>query len=176
MGETHWIPTFGAKPAGYIERSGDTDEETMVVNDPDDVRAVLDLPVWAVVGLSGNRRRPAYDVSQWLVAQGRRIVPISPNRFDPGEPTALSVHGATGYASLSEVPFPVDVVDIFRRSDKAGVHVDEAIAVGAKAVWLQLGVVDEEAAARARAAGLLVVMDSCPKIEAPRLGWRPAAA
>jgi predicted CoA-binding protein len=101
------------------------------------------------------------------MAKGRQIVPISPRAAD--------FHGVKGYASLAEVPFPVDVVDIFRRSDQAGDHVDEAIAIGAKAVWLQLGVVDQDAAERARAAGLIVVMDTCPKIEAPRLGWRPAA-
>jgi predicted CoA-binding protein len=138
----------------------------ITMNDPDEIRAILELPVWAVVGLSGNPGRPAYDVSGWLAAHGRRIVPISPQ--------ASSVHGERGYASLAEVPFPVDVVDIFRRSDEAGAHVDEAIAVGAKAVWLQLGVVDQAAAARAKDAGLLVAMDTCPKIEAPRIGW-PAA-
>lgn len=138
-----------------------------MTNDPSKIRTILDLPVWAVIGLSDNESRPAYGVAQWLAAHGRTIVPINPG--------AVSVHGAQGYASLAEVPFPVDVVDIFRRSDQAGVHVDEAIAAGAKAVWLQLGVIDEAAAARARAAGLLVAMDTCPKIEAPRLGWRPAA-
>jgi predicted CoA-binding protein len=141
-------------------------------NDPGALLRILDLPVWAVVGLSGSPHRPAYDVSGWLIAQGRRIVPISPQAAASG---SFSVHGEQGYASLAEVPFPVDVVDIFRRSDQAGQHVDEAIAVGAKAVWLQLGVVDEAAAERARAAGLLVAMDTCPKIEAPRVGWRPAA-
>ncbi len=140
---------------------------TPFTNDPSDVRTILDLPVWAVIGLSGDPRRPAYDVSGWLAAHGRRIVPINP--------AGASVHGQQGYPSLADVPFPVDVVDIFRRSEQAGAHVDEAIAVGAKAVWLQLGVVDLAAAERARAAGLLVAMDTCPKIEAPRLRWEPAA-
>ncbi len=135
-------------------------------NVPDEILTVLDLPVWAVVGLSDNTGRPAYEVAEWLVAHGRQIVPINPK--------ATSVHGAQGYPSLAEVPFAIDVVDIFRRSDQAGLHVDEAISIGAKAVWLQLGVIDEQAAERARAGGLLVVMDTCPKIEAPRLGWKPA--
>ena len=136
------------------------------MNDPAEIRAILDLPVWAVIGLSGRPDRPAYDVSAWLAAKGRRIVPINPH----GD----SVHGEPGYQSLADMPFPVDVVDIFRRSAEAGIHVDEAIAAGAKAVWLQLGVIDEAAAQRARDAGLLVVMDTCPKIEAPRLNWSPA--
>jgi predicted CoA-binding protein len=137
-------------------------------NAPEEIRTILDLPVWAVIGLSENTERPAYGVAQWLQTHGRRIVPINPK--------AASVHGEQGYASLAEVPFPIDVVDIFRRSDQAGVHVDEAIAVGAKAVWLQLGVIDEAAAQRARDAGLLVAMDTCPKIEAPRLGWSGSPA
>jgi predicted CoA-binding protein len=135
----------------------------LTMNEPGQVRAILDLPVWAVVGLSGRPGRAAYDVSGWLAAHGRRIVPINPQ--------AAAVHGEQGYASLADVPFPIDVVDIFRRSAEAGVHVDEAIAVGAKAVWLQLGVIDEAAAGRAKAAGMLVAMDTCPKIEAPRIGW-----
>jgi predicted CoA-binding protein len=136
------------------------------VNDSHDLRSILDLPVWAVVGLSGDPSRPAYDVAHWLAAHGRQIVPINPR--------GTSVHGQQGYPSLADVPFPIDVVDIFRRSEQAGVHVDEAIAIGAKAVWLQLGVIDEAAATRARDAGLLVAMDTCPKIEAPRLSWQPA--
>lgn len=135
-------------------------------NDPEEIRAILDLPVWAVVGLTGNPSRPAHEVSGWLAARGRRIVPVNPQ--------AAPVHGEPGYASLADVAFPIDVVDIFRRSEDAGAHVDEAIEAGAKAVWLQLGVIDEAAARRARAAGLLVAMDTCPKIEAPRIGWPPA--
>jgi uncharacterized protein len=143
-----------------------SDTQTAPVNEPAAIRAMLDLPVWAVIGLSDNPSRPAYEVAHWLQAKGRRIVPINPG--------AVAVHGETGYASLADVPFEIDVVDVFRRSEQAGEHVDEAIAVGAKGVWLQLGVVDDAAAERAREAGLLVAMDTCPKIEAPRLGWSPA--
>jgi predicted CoA-binding protein len=89
------------------------------------------------------------------------VIPVNPNCDD--------VLGERAYARLEDVPEPVDVVDVFRRSDAAGAHVDEAIAIGAKAVWLQLGVIDEDAAQRAREAGLQVVMDRCPAIELPRL-------
>jgi uncharacterized protein len=123
------------------------------------VDRVLAMPTWAVVGLSTDRSRAAYGVAGFLQAQGRRIVPVHPR--------AEEVHGEPGYATLAEVPVPVDVVDCFVRSSLVGPVVDEAIAVGAKAVWMQLGVVDEAAAARAEAAGLAVVMDRCPKIE-----WR----
>jgi hypothetical protein len=101
-------------------------------------------------------------VSAFLQANGRRIVPVNL--------LAESVLGENGYAHLSDIDFPIDVVDIFRRADEAGQHVDEAIAIGARCVWLQLGVIDEQAARRAQAAGLDVVMDACPKIE-----WRARA-
>ncbi|MHB1489303.1 MAG: CoA-binding protein [Cellulomonas sp.] len=118
---------------------------------------------WAVVGLSANDRRPAYAVARFLQQSlAIEIVPVHPK--------AETVHGEVGYATLADVPGPVDVVDVFVRSELAGTVVDEAIALGARALWLQLGVVDAPAAARARAAGLDVVMDACPAIEAPRLG------
>ena len=118
---------------------------------------LLRMDTWAVVGLSENTGRAAWDVAQFLQLRGKRIVPVHPSR--------ATVHGEQGYASLADIPFPVDVVDCFVRSSLVGPVVDEAIKVGAKAVWMQLGVVDEDAADRARAAGLEVVMDVCPKIE-----------
>lgn len=123
------------------------------------VATLLGLQTWAVVGLSDNRWRPAWEVALFLQQQGRRIVPV--------HPSAVTVHGEPGYPSVADIPFPVDVVDCFVRSDLVGPVVDQAVAAGAAGVWMQLGVVDEAAAARARAAGLTVVMDRCPKIE-----WR----
>jgi len=132
-------------------------------NDPDVVRRLLTTPGrWAVVGLSANPRRVAYGIASYLQGLGMTIVPVHPK--------ADTVHGEQGYPTLADVPGQVDVVDVFVRSELAGAVVDDAIAAGAKAVWLQLGVIDEEAAARAKAAGLDVVMDTCPAIEAPRLG------
>lgn len=124
-----------------------------------DIEALLDLPTWAVVGLSSNQSRAAWEVAEFLQRKGKRIVPVHPH--------AETVHGEQGYPTLSDIPFGVDVVDCFVRSSLVGPVVDEAIAVGAQGVWMQLGVVDDAAAARARAAGLTVVMDKCPKIE-----WR----
>jgi len=124
-----------------------------------EVEALLALDVWAVVGLSPDRSRAAYGVAQFLQARGKRIVPV--------HPSAQAVHGEPGYARLADVPFPVDVVDCFVNSRLVGPVVDEGVAAGATGVWMQLGVVDEAAAGRARAAGLTVVMDRCPKIE-----WR----
>ncbi|MDP1719693.1 MAG: CoA-binding protein [Candidatus Nanopelagicaceae bacterium] len=129
--------------------SGDTTE---VVIDQ-----ILAMKTWAVVGLSNNAERPAYEVSGLLQRKGHRIIPVHPK--------AEIVHGEKGYASLSEIPFPVDVVDLFVNSNLAGAVIDEAIAIGAKAVWLQLKVIDEAGFERARKAGLLAVMDHCPAIE-----------
>lgn len=126
------------------------------------IERVLRYDVWAVVGLTLNTARPSYGVARFLQQHGKRIVPVNPG--------ADAVHGEPGFASLADIPFPVDVVDIFRRSEFAGAHVDEAISIGAKAVWLQLGVIDEAAAARAADAGLDVVMDHCPVIEWPAHG------
>jgi hypothetical protein len=128
----------------------------------DDVRFMLeDCETWAVVGLSGDPSRTAYEIARYLQQRGKRIVPV--------HPTAPTVLGEQGYATLADVPFPVDVVDVFRRSDAAGEFADQAVAVGAKAVWFQLGVVDPDAFDRTVAAGVRMVMDTCPAIEWPRL-------
>ncbi|WP_326696362.1 CoA-binding protein [Streptomyces sp. NBC_01754] len=125
-------------------------------------RILLDTGgTWAVVGLSDNRSRAAYGVAGVLRRFGKKIVPVHPK--------AETVHGERGYASLADIPFPVDVVDVFVNSDLAGRVADEAVAAGAKAVWFQLGVIDEAAYERTRAAGLDMVMDRCPAIEIPRL-------
>ncbi len=132
-------------------------------NDPDVIRRLLTTPaLWAVVGLSENPDRTAYGIAKYVRELGMDIVAVHPK--------AESVHGAPGYATLAEVPGRIRVVDVFVRSELAGDVVDQAIAVGARAVWLQLGVIDEDAARRAREAGLDVVMDTCPAIEAPKLG------
>ena len=120
-------------------------------------RILREYRTWAVVGASPDPSRPSHGVMRTLLANGYEVVPVR-----PGEEHLL---GRPCYPSLEAVPHPVEVVDIFRRSDRAGQHVDEAIGVGAKAVWMQLGVIDDDAADRARDAGLLVVMDRCPAIE-----------
>ncbi|MHC5258200.1 CoA-binding protein [Streptomyces sp. UC4497] len=132
--------------------------------DHDTVRKILTETgdTWAVVGLSSNQARAAYGVADVLQRFGKRVVPVHPK--------AETVHGEQGYASLADIPFPVDVVDVFVNSDLAGPVADEAAAIGAKAVWFQLGVVDEAAYERTRAAGISMVMDKCPAIEIPRLG------
>ncbi|ANZ14569.1 CoA-binding protein [Streptomyces noursei] len=117
---------------------------------------------WAVVGLSANQQRAAYGVAETLQRYGKRIVPVHPK--------AETVHGEVGYPSLEAVPFTIDVVDVFVRSELAGAVADEAVAVGAQAVWFQLGVIDDDAAHRTRGAGLAMVMNRCPAIEIPRLG------
>lgn len=127
-----------------------------------------DLETWAIVGLSGDPGRTAYGVAAALQRAGKRIVPIHPQFGDPHRGEVL---GEQGYPTLADVPFPVDVVDVFRRSDAAGEFADQAVEIGAKAVWFQLGVVDEDAFERTWAAGVPMVMDTCPLIE-----WRKRAA
>jgi predicted CoA-binding protein len=121
------------------------------------IEQVLALKTWAIVGLSNNSERSAFRVSALLQTKGHRIVPVYPK--------AETVHGEPGYSSLSAIPFPIDVVDIFVNSSLAGAVVDEAIAKQARAVWLQLDVIDEAAFTRAESAGLLAIMDRCPAIE-----------
>ena len=126
--------------------------------DPATIRTMLEQgSTWAVVGLSGDPSRTAYRIAELLQRRGKRIVPVH-----PAAPTVL---GEQGYATLAEVPFPVDVVDVFRRSDAAGEFADQAVAIGAGGVWFQLGVVDHDAFRRTTEAGVPMVMDTCPAIE-----------
>ena len=131
----------------------------------DEIRHVLsELGTWAVVGCSSSPLRDSYGVARFLQDKGKRVVPVNPSESE--------ILGETAYpdlASVRDAGIDVDVVDVFRRSDQCGVHVDEAIEIGARAVWLQLGVIDDAAARRARDAGLIVIVDRCPKIEYPRL-------
>lgn len=123
----------------------------------EDIHRVLALKNWAVLGLSSNPERAAFGVAKVLLNHGHKVFPVHPK--------AETVHGQTGFASLKDINHEIDVVDVFVNSSLAGAVVDEAIAIGAKAVWLQLGVIDEAAIERARSAGLLTVMDRCPAIE-----------
>jgi predicted CoA-binding protein len=124
------------------------------INSTETIKKVLDecLTI-AVVGLSSNPGRPSHGVASYMRRRGYKVIPVNPNETE--------VFGAKAYSSLAEVPEKIDLVDIFRRPEEAGRAVDDAIAVGAKAVWLQEGVIDEAAAKRAQDAGLLVVMDRC---------------
>jgi len=124
----------------------------------------------ALVGASDRPGRPSYGVMARLQQHGYRVIPVNP------QITGEHVHGEFVFRDLHQLGDPIDIVDIFRRPEAAGEAVDEAIAIGAKAVWLQLGVINEAAAARAEAAGLQVVMDRCPAIEIPRLGVAPIGA
>ena len=129
-----------------------------------DVRAILEgMRTWAVVGCSPDPERDSHRIAALLQRNGYRVIPVNP--------AAGEILGERCYPSLADIPADagVEVVDVFRRSSEAGAHVDEAIALGARAVWLQLGVIDDAAIERARAAGLQAVMDRCPAIELPRL-------
>jgi len=137
--------------------------ESRLLPHVDDVRAILTgTHVWAVVGCSPDPARDSHRIASMLQRRGYTVIPVNPR--------ATEILGERCYPTLQAVPQPVEVVDVFRRAAAAGAHVDEAIAIGARAVWMQLGVIDEAAAERGRAAGLRVVMDRCPAIELPRLG------
>lgn len=131
---------------------------------PQAIRTLLtETRTWAVVGCSPDPRRDSHRIARLLKERGFRVIPVNPN--------ADEVLGERCYPRIADIPDTdkIDVVDIFRRADRAGAHVDEAIAAGARGVWMQLGVIDEAAAQRALDAGLLVVMNRCPAIELPRL-------
>ena len=137
--------------AGNLEHWGEP------INQDEIIDIVLGLKTWAVVGLGNNPERAAFGVAKLLQDRGHKIIPVYPR--------AEIVHGEIGYKSLAQIPEQVDVVDCFVNSNLVGKVVDEAIAIGAKAVWLQLGVIDEDAINRAKEAGLYTVMDRCPAIE-----------
>jgi predicted CoA-binding protein len=123
--------------------------------------ALRQTRTWAVVGCSPDPRRDSHRIAALLQERGYRVIPVNP--------AATEILGERCFASVRDIGEPVDVVDIFRRSSEAGAHVDEAIEIGAGVAWMQLGVIDEDAAARGRDAGLRVVMDRCPAIELARL-------
>jgi uncharacterized protein len=135
-----------------------------------DIKALLERTrTIALVGASDRPERPSYRVMASLQAHGYRVIPVNP------QITGEHLHGEFVFRDLAQLGDPIDMVDIFRNSAAAGEAVDQAIAAGAKSVWMQLGVINQEAAARAEAAGLKVVMDRCPAIELPRLGVAPIA-
>ncbi len=142
----------------------------MPLTDPAAIKALLEeTRTIAMIGASDRPDRASYRVMAMLQGHGYRMIPVNP------QITGEHVHGEYVFRDLSQIGEPIDMVDIFRRSDAAGAAVDEAIASGARSVWMQLGVIDAAAAARAEAAGLKVVMDRCPAIEIPRLGVAPVA-
>ena len=140
----------------------------MPLTSPEDIADLLrNARTIAMVGASDRPDRPSNGVMRFLQDQGYRVIPVNPNI------TGEHIHGEYVWRELAQIGEPIDIVDIFRRSEAVGPIVDQAIEIGAKAVWMQLGVIDEAAAARAEDAGLKVVMDHCPKIEFARLGLSP---
>ena len=140
----------------------------MPLTAPEDIAELLQSArTIAMVGASDRPDRASFGVMRFLQEHGYRVIPVNPRI------TGEHVHGEFVFRELAQLGDPIDIVDIFMNSANAGAVVDQAIAVGAKAVWMQLGVIDHEAAARAEAAGLKVVMDHCPKIEIARLGLKP---
>jgi uncharacterized protein len=134
----------------------------------DYLRSILEsVRTIAVVGASPRRERPSHRVMAYLQRRGYRAIPVNPNA------AGGTINGEKCYASLAEVPEPIDMVDVFRRTEAAGGVVDQAVAIGARVVWMQRGVRDDDAAGRAEAAGVRVVMNRCPAIEIPRLGLPP---
>jgi len=141
-----------------------------LTSDEDIAKLLSEARTIALVGASDRPDRPSYGVMKFLQDHGYRVIPVNP------QITGEHVHGEFVWRELSQIGLPIDIVDIFRRPQAAGDAVDQAIFVGAKAVWLQIGVINEEAAARAEAAGLKVVMDRCSAIEIRRLGLPRIAA
>ena len=140
----------------------------MPLTSDEDIAALLgQVRTIALIGASDRPDRPSYGVMRFLQNHGYRVIPVNP------QITGEHVHGEYVWRELAQIGEPIDMVDIFRRPEAAGDAVDQAIAAGAKAVWMQLGVINEAAAARAEAAGLKVVMDRCPAIDIPRLGLPP---
>ena len=140
----------------------------MPLTSPNDIAHLLSRTRFiALVGASDRPGRPSNGVMRFLQTHGYRVFPVNPQL------AGQTIHGEHVYGALAEIEQPIDMVDIFRRPQAAGEAVDEAIAIGAKSVWLQLGVINPEAAARAEAAGLDVVMDRCPAIDIPRFNVAP---
>jgi predicted CoA-binding protein len=135
-----------------------------LTSDEDIAQLLAETRTIAMIGASDRPDRASHGVMKFLQDHGYRVIPVNP------QITGEHIHGEYVWRELAQIGDPIDLVDIFRRSEAAGEAVDEAIAAGAKAVWMQLGVINEAAAAKAEAAGLKVVMDHCPKIEISRLG------